>query len=138
MATIAQVLLRRHDVAGEDNVIGIAIEYEIVFSDLDRLANVTYHETCRLIGDDTGVGDIGNGGDDVLLPPSLLVDQTTPTDNQTSVLRTTGRRITRAKANEDPSPLQPWDELRAEVRLVDVNNQVQPVFAESKILADRF
>ena len=31
----------------------------------------------------------------------------------------------------------PRDELRAEVRLVDVDNQVQPVFAESKILADR-
>ena len=32
----------------------------------------------------------------------------------------------------------PRDGLRAEVRLVDVDNQVQPVFAESKILADRF
>jgi hypothetical protein len=139
MATIDEVILTQSAVAGEDDVIEITIEYEIVFSDLDRLANVTYHETCRLIGDDTDIpGDVGNGGDDVLLPPSLLIDQTTPTANQTSVQRTTGRRLTKKKANEDPSPFAPRDELRAEVRMVDVDNQVQPVFAESKLLVDRF
>jgi hypothetical protein len=139
MPTIDEVILTQSAVGGEDDVIEITIEYEIAFDDLDRLANVTYHETCRLIGDDTDIpGDAGNGRDDVLLPPSLLIDQTTDTGNQTLVKRTTGRRLTKKKANEDPSPLAPRDELRAEGRLVDLNNRLQPVIEVSKLLVDRF
>lgn len=136
MAKIQTVELTKSDVAGENDVFEIAVEYVIEFNERDRDGNVTYHETCRLIGDDTNVpGDIANGGDDELL---VLVNRTTATNNQTLVTRKAERRLSRRRANEDPSPFTPRDELRAEVRMVDLDGQFPEVFAESPLIVGRF
>ena len=117
-----------------DPVTAIA-EYDIVYSDLDRLANISYREVVRLKGDDTNVGDIGAGADDDL---ATFSDSVIETGGQQQLHRRFSRTISRAKANEDPSVLQPKDELRAEVRMTDVQGQVQPVFAESNLVEGRF
>ena len=93
-------------------------------------------ETCLLVGVDTaGSGDIGNGGDDVL---ATMVDRDTATGSQTTVHRNASKIIKRRVLNKDPSPLQPRDELRAEVRMEDKAGQVITATGRSRILADRF
>jgi hypothetical protein len=138
MATIKNLTLSVELTGQLGSDVKVHAEYDIFFSALDRLANVVYHETCQLIGDDTGVGDVGNGGDDILLPPSKLLDTITATDGRESVHRTLTKTISRDLANEDPSRLQPKDELRVEVRLEDEQDQVQPQFAESNLVEGKF
>ena len=136
MAQIKNVELKvEFDAVNEDDIV-VTVDYDIEFSDLDRIANVVYHETCLLVGVDTkGSGDIGNGGDDIL---KSLVDQVTATGRQTAVHRNASKVVKRHVLNEDPSPLQPRDELRAEVRMDDQAGQVITATGRSAILADRF
>jgi hypothetical protein len=138
MAKVENFELRVELSGNINDPVKVFVDYEIVFSDLDRLANVTYRETCELFGVDVGVGDIGAGGNDLLLSSSQLLDQITATDGQFTVTRSLSKQITRTKANEDPSPIRPKDELRAEVRMIDEQGQVQPVHEVSNLVEDWF
>jgi hypothetical protein len=134
MAKVQNVKLEVEYDAEDENTITVGIEYDITFNDVDVNNQVAYREVCKLIGVDTGVGDIGNGGDDLLL---VVLDRTTGATQQ-PIHRQLRRNVKRSKLNEDPSPFQPRDELQAEVRMNDLDGQFEPVFAESAILADRF
>lgn len=120
----------------DDTAVTLIVDYDIVFSDLDRLANIRYREVATAIGDDTGIaGDVANGGDDLL---AVMLNQITATDGQQTVHRHLEKTISRSTANGDKSILAPKDELRAEVSMKDVQNQVPPVFEESDLVEARF
>ncbi|MGH3941075.1 MAG: hypothetical protein ACRDTG_21035 [Pseudonocardiaceae bacterium] len=136
MATIRNLQLEVQLNGGPNDPVRVVVDYDIVFNSLDRNENVRYRELARVIGDDTGIpGDILNAGDDLL---RVMLDQVTETAGQQAVRRHLERTISRSTANEDPSGFAPKDELRAEVSLRDVQGLLQPVFAESNLVEDRF
>ena len=136
MAKIKNVELRVEFDAVHEDDITVTVDYDIEFSQLDKVAKVVYHETCVLVGVDTaGSGDLGNGGDDIL---ATMVDRVTTAGLDTVIHRAASKVLKRRVLNEDPSPLQPRDELRAEVRMEDQAGQVAAATGRSAILADRF
>lgn len=136
MARVRNFTLRTQLNGGVNGTVTAIVDYDIDFSDLDRLANIRYREVATQIGDDTNIaGDVANGGDDEL---AVLLNQITATDGQQTVHRHLERTISRSTANEDRSILAPKDELRAEVSMRDVQNQVPPVFAEGNLVEGRF
>lgn len=103
MAKVRNFTLRTQLNGGVNGTVTAIVDYDIDFSDLDRLANIRYREVATLIGDDTNIaGDVANGGDDEL---AVLLNQITATDGQQTVHRHLERTISRSTANEDRSIL---------------------------------
>ena len=117
MASIGDVRLeirQRRDGGGS-----VTVTYDVHFDRDDRATGRVYAETCRLIGDDTGVGD-GRvaGGDDTrgFLTP-LFNDTITPHHHGRYPRKWT-RSFSRAALDEDRGSIPNPDELRALVTLV--------------------
>jgi hypothetical protein len=104
----------------------IEVEYDIVFSSYDQASNQPYAESCRLVGDDTGIFPAEDGVDDPIPGGTLFPPINFPPFNQVasngqiSVHRTRTRTLPLSNLNEDAAPVPNPDELRALVTLTPV------------------
>lgn len=96
----------------------ITLDYDIMFSSFDQLTNLSYLESWKLIGDDTGQdGDDQAAGDDPI-NLGLMLLSTVSSNGQASLHRTKTRTIAWSNLNEDvTAPAAPDDEIRAVVTL---------------------
>lgn len=96
------------------------MEYTVNWDTFDQASNVGYHESWKLIGDDTGEdGDDGPAGDDAVSFTTYLVNPQRSNGNA-SVGRSHAWTIPWADLNEDNalgSALANDDEIRAVVTL---------------------
>jgi hypothetical protein len=98
--------------------VAITIEYDVAFGDFDRRTNLTYIESWRLIGDDTGQdGDDLSAGDDLIL--GIGSDSSPIAAEGRSVVHRRREMIAAwADLNEDQDlPTAGDDEIRALVTL---------------------
>ena len=118
MATIGPVKLKI-DVAGAQATVDVT--YDITFDAKDKQSKQVYKEDCRLIGDDTRVGDPpAAGADDTLgfLTPPFFDDTRPPKSGKIS--RHWTKTIRKADLDEDRGAFSDSDELRARVTLTPV------------------
>lgn len=103
----------------------IEVEYDIVFNSFDQNSNQPYAESCRLIGDDTGILPPEDGVDDQI-PGGTLFPFPIPPFNQVasngaaSVHRVRTKTLPLNNLNEDQGAIPNPDELRAVVTLTPV------------------
>ncbi len=115
-ATIGPVDLRV-DVQGAQATVHVT--YDINFSVRDLQTNQVYSEECRLMGDDTDVGDpAAAGADDTLgfLTP-LFNDHTAPEGGRPTLSRHFMKTIRKGDLDEDRGAIPNPDEIRARVTL---------------------
>jgi hypothetical protein len=118
MAKIGPVKLKI-DVQGAQATLDVA--YDIEFSAHDRQSQQAYKEECRLIGDDTNVGDPpAAGGDDTLgfLTPPFFDD--TKAGDSPTLARHWTKTVRKNDLDEDRGAFSDSDELRARVTLTPV------------------
>jgi hypothetical protein len=102
----------------------IDVEYDIVFNSYDQNSNQAYAETCKIIGDDTGIVPAEDGVDDAILNGTLFPAFPFPglnlvaSNGQASVHRTRSKTLPLNNLNEDLAGNP--DELRAVVTLSPV------------------
>ncbi len=134
-ATIGPVELRV-DLAGAAATVHVT--YDINFSEQDVGMNQIYSEVCRIIGDDTEVGDTPAAGtDDTLgfLTP-LFNDDTAPIGNSPTLSRHFMKTIRKQTLDEDRGPVPNPDEIRASVTLIPRAPATgQPIRAESNLVS---
>ena len=115
MATLRNVTVSIvRDVANAD----VTVEFDIDWSEFDRLTNLQYSETWTLKGDDTGQdGDDAGAGDDPISLGPVLVG-TVSANGATTTHRTKSRTVALASLDEDGGAL-PFgdDEIQAVVTL---------------------
>jgi hypothetical protein len=91
----------------------IDFEYTIKWSDFDKLTNLQYQETWKLIGDDTGQdGDDTHAGDDSINTGPIEIAFVSP-NGASSTKRTKSKTIAYSNLDEDSGD----DEIRAVVSL---------------------
>jgi len=133
MAKIGPVKLKI-DVKGAEATVDVT--YEIDFDTHDRESKQAYREECRLIGDDTKVGDPpAAGGDDTLgfLTPPFFDDTKSP--KSAKVSRHWTKTIRKGDLDEDRGAFSDSDELRARVTLEPVPPATgKPVHRESNLV----
>ncbi len=118
MATIGPIKLKIN-VSGAEATVDVT--YDLTFDAKDKESKQAYKEMCRLIGDDTGVGDPpAAGGDDTLgfLTPPFFADTTAPKSGKVS--RHWTKKIRKGDLDEDRGAFSDSDELRATVTLTPV------------------
>lgn len=104
----------------------IEVEYDIVFNSFDQNSNQPYAESCRLIGDDTGILPPEDGVDDQIPGGTLFPIFPIPPFNQVasngaaSVHRVRTKTLPLNNLNEDQGAIPNPDELRAVVTLTPV------------------
>lgn len=116
MASIGQVTL---DIKLGEDTAAVDVTYDLTFekSDKDR----DYFELCRIIGDDTNVGDPAvAGGDDQLAYMAPLYYRETSSDGPQTLKRHFSRVVRKVDLDEDYGPIPDADELRAVVTLSPV------------------
>ena len=122
----------------DDTQATVHVTYDINFSADDVKSNHVYTEVCRLIGDDTDVGDTpAAGSDDTLgfLTP-LFNDDTAPTGDSPTVSRHFMKPIRKQVLDEDRATVPNPDEIRATVTLTPVFPATgEPVRAESNMVS---
>ncbi len=118
MATIGPIKLKI-TIGGAEATVDVT--YDITFDAKDKQSQLAYKEVCRLIGDDTNVGDPpAAGGDDTLgfLTPPFFDDTKAGTDAKVS--RHWTKTIRKGDLDEDRGAFSDSDELRATVTLTPV------------------
>ncbi|MCA1707345.1 MAG: hypothetical protein LC808_30395 [Actinobacteria bacterium] len=134
VATIGPVDLRV-DVQGAQATVHVT--YDINFSARDLQTNQVYSEECRLIGDDTDVGDpAAAGADDTLgfLTP-LFNDHTAPEGGRPTLSRHFMKTIRKGDLDEDRGGIPNPDEIRARVTLTPAPSPtVNPIRRESNLV----
>ncbi|MDQ4134113.1 MAG: right-handed parallel beta-helix repeat-containing protein [Actinomycetota bacterium] len=123
------------DIRGAESVIDV--KYNIVFDHDDRESGAVYREICRLIGDDTNVGDPPQAGaDDTLgfLTPLFTRDAAPPTGSL-SLPRHFHKTFRTGDLDEDRGPIPNPDEIRALVTLApEPANGDKPVSRQSNLV----
>ena len=130
MATIGSVDL---NIDVRDDRAFIDVRYAVTFDEADK--GQRYVELCRLIGDDTDVGDPPEAGDDdplAYLAP--LYFREVRVDRPRTVRRNLHAEIPRVLLDEDFGPIPDPDELRALVTLLPA---ARPVRRESNLVVLR-
>lgn len=130
MAKIGDVNL---DIAVRKDRAIIDVRYAITFEEADK--DQRFNELCRLIGDDTDVGDPPEAGDDdplAFLAP--LYFREIRVDKPRTVHRNLHAEIPSVLLDEDFGPIPDPDEFRALVTLVPV---ARPVRKESDLVVVR-
>jgi len=115
----------------------VHVTYDIIFSALDVETQQVYSEVCRIIGDDTEVGDTAAaGGDDTLaFMTPLFNDDTAPNKNSPTVSRHFEKTIRKQVLDEDRAKVPNPDEIRATVTLTPRSPTTgDPVQAESNLV----
>lgn len=117
MATIGDVVLRITDQPDGKSAV-VDVTYDITFDTYDQNSNQTYAEVCRLIGDDTIVGDPPAAGtDDTLGFLTPLFFRHTRSDGQPTLRREWTKKFRMADLDEDRGQIPNPDEIRALVSL---------------------
>jgi Right handed beta helix region len=117
----------------------VHVTYDIIFSQRDLQSNQVYSEECRLIGDDTGVGDpAAAGGDDTLgfLTP-LFNNDTMPQGGSPRLSRHFMKAFRRRDLDEDRMSIPNPDEIRALVTLTPLQAAPagNPIRRESDVVS---
>lgn len=116
----------------------VHVTYDLIFSERDRQAKQVFSEVCRLIGDDTDVGDPpAAGADDTLafLTP-LFNNDTTPEPGSATLSRHFMKTIRLGDLDEDRGTIPNPDEIRALVTLTPLQSQPGgPIRRESEVVA---
>jgi hypothetical protein len=128
---------------GANLVANVTAEYDLEFDSYDINSNQPYRETCKLIGDDTGITPAEDGVDDAIvngqLFPQLLFPpvpapgplpgpiplpiplfNTVASNGQSSIHRVHTKTINLTSLDEDKAPTPNPDEIRAQVTLTPV------------------
>jgi hypothetical protein len=118
MATIGPVKLNI-DVKG--NQATVDVTYDIVFDSYDQNSNQHYVEVCRLMGDDTNVGDTGEAGaDDPLGFVTPIFLRNTASNGQPKLSRRWTKTFPKGDLDEDRGNVPNPDEFFARVTLTPV------------------
>ncbi len=118
MATIGPVNLNI-DVKG--NQATVEVTYDINFDSYDQNSNQAYVEVCRLMGDDTNVGDTGEAGaDDVLGFVTPIFLRSTASNGQPKLSRRWTKTFPKGDLDEDRGNVPNPDEFFARVTLTPV------------------
>ena len=123
---------------GANLVANVTASYRINWSSYDQNSNQPYRESCKLIGDDSGITPAEDGTDDaiangtlfpqLLFPPFPIVSSgltspliplfnTTASNGQAFTDRVHTKTINLSSLDEDQSPVPNPDEIRAQVVL---------------------
>jgi len=97
----------------------VEVRYEIAFDGYDQRSNQPYTEVCKLIGDDTGTGDLPAPDHTVgfLTPLLMTIAQA---GDQPSLKREWKKTFRKTDLDEDRGPIPDPDEIRAVVTLTPV------------------
>jgi hypothetical protein len=118
MATIGPVKLNI-DVQG--NQATVDVTYDISFDSYDQNSNQAYVEVCRLMGDDTNVGDTGEAGaDDALGFVTPIFLRSTASNGQPKLSRRWTKTFPKGDLDEDRGNVPNPDEFYARVTLTPV------------------
>lgn len=133
MAKVGPVKLKVH-LKGSEATVDVA--YDITFEANDQASNPTYEEVCRLIGDDTDVGDPATAGaDDTLGFLTPLFTKDTASDGTPMLSRHWNKTFRKGDLDEDRGPIPDPDEIRALVTLTPVPPATgAPVRRESNLV----
>lgn len=133
MAKIGPVTLKLDRKGAETTV---DVSYEITFDQKEQDAKQVYEEMCRLIGDDTDVGDPKEaGGDDVLGFLSPMFSKDTAAKETPKVDRHFTKTFRTADLDEDRAGISNPDEFRARVTLTPLpRGSGQPIERESALV----
>lgn len=113
MASIGQVML---DIKLASDTAAVDVTYDVTFDKSDKGDH--YFELCRIIGDDTSVGDpAAAGADDPLAYLAPLYYRETSSPGPQTLRRHFSRVVRKADLDEDYGPIPDADELRAVVTL---------------------
>jgi len=94
------------------------VTYDVKFDEKDKKSKQSYHEECRIIGDDTNATDgPAAGGDDTLGFLSPLFNKEITSDQDGTVERHFTKTIRRRDLDEDRGDVPNPDEIRALVTL---------------------
>ena len=118
MATVGNVKLKI-DIAG--NRANVDVTYDISFDSYDQNSNQRYVEVCRLMGDDTNVGDTDEAGaDDPLGFLTPLFFRNTQSDGKPKLSRHFTKSFPKGDLDEDRGSVPNPDEFYAQVTLTPV------------------
>ncbi len=118
MATIGPVKL---DIDIQGNQATVEVAYDINFDSYDQSSNQHYVEVCRLMGDDTNVGDPpGAGADDVLGFVTPIFLRNTASNGQPTLSRRWTKTFPKGTIDEDRGNVPNPDEFFARVTLTPV------------------
>lgn len=118
MATVGNVKLKI-DIAG--NQANVDVTYDITFDSYDQKSNQRYVEACRLMGDDTNVGDPPDAGaDDPLGFLTPLFFRNTQSDGKPKLSRHFTKTFPKGDLDEDRGNVPNPDEFYAQVTLTPV------------------
>jgi hypothetical protein len=118
MATIGPVKLNI-DIQGNRATVEVA--YDINFDSYDQNSNQPYVEVCRLMGDDTNVGDTPEAGaDDVLGFVTPIFLRSTASNGQPKLSRRWAKTFPTGDLDEDRGNVPNPDEFFARVTLTPV------------------
>jgi hypothetical protein len=106
--------------------------WNVAFDGFDQSSNLAYLEVVKLLADDTGVGDVNAGIDRAI---RTLRANTIRANGSAFQQRSITAVVPTSDLNEDPSPLQPQDELRL---VVELTPQVETERRESNLVTGRF
>lgn len=111
MASIGQVTL---DIKLGGDTAAVDVTYDVTFDKSDKGGR--YFELCRIIGDDTNVGDpAAAGADDPLAYLAPLYYRETTSPGPQTQRRHFSRVVRKVDLDEDYGPIPDADELRAVV-----------------------
>ena len=133
MAKIGPVTLKLDRKGAETTV---DVSYEITFDKKDQDAKQAYEEMCRLIGDDTNVGDPKEaGGDDTLGFLTPMFNEDTAAKGKPKLERHLTKTFRTADLDEDRGQIPNPDEFRARVTLTPLpRGSGQPIERESPLV----
>ena len=116
MATIGPVELK---VRLKGSEAFVDVTYDVTFDSYDQSSNQPYVEVCRLIGDDTGTGDVPGPDHTVGFLTPLFVTNTAA-DGKPIMKRAWKKTFRKSDLDEDRGPVPNPDEIRAVVTLTPV------------------
>ncbi len=133
MAKIGPITLKL-DRKGKETTVDVS--YEITFDKQDQDAKQVYSEMCRLIGDDTDVGDPPEaGGDDTLGFLTPIFNEDTAAKGKPKLERHFTKTFRTADLDEDRGEIPNPDEFRARVTLTPLpRGSGQPIERESALV----
>ncbi|MGI8686610.1 MAG: hypothetical protein ACR2MO_16225 [Acidimicrobiales bacterium] len=134
MATIGEVVLKITNQPDKKTAV-VEVTYDINFDSYDQGSDQVYQEVCRLIGDDTNVGDPQSAGtDDTIGFLTPLFFRNTRAGGQAKLSRHWNKTFRMADLDEDRGIPDP-DEIRALVTL----NPIPPAASmrESNLVVKR-
>lgn len=133
MAKIGPVTLKL-DRKGSETTVDVS--YEITFEKQDQDAKQVYEKICRLIGDDTNVGDPEEAApDDTLGFLSPMFTEDTAAKGKAKLDRHFTKTFRTADLDEDRGTVPNPDEIRARVTLTPLpRGAAQPIERESAVV----